>query len=111
MLKPSLQNIRFNNKSSSISDTEIKEITSKFNTPIYVVDEQTILDNLSSLENSFNNYNGKTSIAYSIKSNFNPSIIEILNKEGILFDLTSLGEIYFFKQNNVNTYVLTIIQL
>jgi len=100
--KPSLQNIRFSNKSSSISDTEIKEITSKFNTPVYVVDEQTILDNLSSLENSFNNYNGKTSIAYSIKSNFNPSIIKILNKEGILFDLTSLGEIYFFKQTNGN---------
>jgi len=100
--KPSLQNIRFSNKSSSISDAEIKEITSKFNTPLYVVDEQTILDNLSSLENSFNNYNGKTSIAYSIKSNFNPSIIEILNKEGILFDLTSLGEIYFFKQTNGN---------
>ena len=99
MLKPSLQNIRFSNKSSSISDTEIKEITSKFNTPIYVVDEQTILDNLSSLENSFNNYNGKTSIAYSIKSNFNPSIIKILNKEGILFDLTSIRRNVFFQTN------------
>ena len=102
MSKPSLQNIDVRNRSSSITKEEINSIVSEFGTPLYVVDEQIILNNLSTLENSFNNYNGKTSIAYSLKSNFNPSIIEILNKESILFDLTSLGELYFFKQCSGN---------
>jgi len=100
--KPSLQNIEFSNKSSSITDSEIKNIVSKFGTPLYVIDEKTILNNLSTLENSFNNYKGKTSIAYSLKSNFNPSIIDILNREGILFDLTSIGELYFFSHSGGN---------
>ena len=102
MSKPSLQNIDVRNRSSSITKEEINSIVSEFGTPLYVIDEQIILNNLSTLENSFNNYNGKTSIAYSLKSNFNPSIIEILNKESILFDLTSLGELYFFKQCSGN---------
>ena len=102
MSKPSLQNIDVRNRSSSITKEEISNIVSEFGTPLYVIDEQTILNNLSTLENSFNNYNGKTSVAYSLKSNFNPSIIEILNKESILFDLTSLGELYFFKQRHGN---------
>ena len=102
MSKPSLQNIEFSNKSSSITDSEIKNIVSKFGTPLYVIDEKTILNNLSTLENSFNNYKGKTSIAYSLKSNFNPSIIDILNREGILFDLTSIGELYFFSHSGGN---------
>ena len=102
MSKPSLQNIDIHNRSSSITKEEINNVVSEFGTPLYVIDEQIILNNLSTLENSFNNYNGKTTIAYSLKSNFNPSIIEILNKESILFDLTSLGELYFFKQRHGN---------
>tara|TARA_Y100000590_G_scaffold9892_1_gene12190 strand:- start:21822 stop:23144 length:1323 start_codon:yes stop_codon:yes gene_type:complete len=100
--KPSLQNIDISTRYSTITEEEIYTVVTEFGTPLYVVDEQIILDNLSTLENSFNNYNGKTSIAYSLKSNFNPSIIEILNKESILFDLTSLGELYFFEQCRAN---------
>ncbi|MBH59497.1 MAG: hypothetical protein CMO19_03645 [Thaumarchaeota archaeon] len=102
MSKPSLQNIDISTRYSTITEEEIYTVVTEFGTPLYVVDEQIILDNLSTLENSFNNYNGKTSIAYSLKSNFNPSIIEILNKESILFDLTSLGELYFFEQCRAN---------
>tara|TARA_B100000029_G_scaffold324890_1_gene317318 strand:- start:49412 stop:50734 length:1323 start_codon:yes stop_codon:yes gene_type:complete len=100
--KPSLQNIDISTRYSTITEEEIYTVVTEFGTPLYVVDEQIILDNLSTLETSFNNYNGKTSIAYSLKSNFNPSIIEILNKESILFDLTSLGELYFFEQCRAN---------
>ena len=109
MSKPSLQNIDFSNRLSSITEEEINNIVSEFGTPLYVIDEQTILNNLSTLENSFNSYNGKTSIAYSLKSNFNPSIIKILNKENILFDLTSLGELYFFNhcQGNLDNVLYT----
>ncbi len=102
MSKPSLQNIDISTRYSTITEEEIYTVVTEFGTPLYVVDEQIILDNLSTLETSFNNYNGKTSIAYSLKSNFNPSIIEILNKESILFDLTSLGELYFFEQCRAN---------
>ena len=69
MSKPSLQNIDIHNRFSSITKEEINNVVSEFGTPLYVIDEQIILNNLSTLENSFNNYNGKTTIAYSLKSN------------------------------------------
>lgn len=111
MSKSSIQNTKFTRRTFSISNDEIKNIVSKFGTPIYIVDENTLRSKVSILKNSFSNYNGKTVIAYSIKSNFNPSIIKIFNDEGISFDLTSLGELYFFIHSggNLNQVMYTSI--
>ena len=64
MSKPSLQNIDIHNRSSSITKEEINNVVSEFGTPLYVIDEQIILNNLSTLENSFNNYNGNPIFLY-----------------------------------------------
>ena len=81
---------------SIFSDQEIQDIANKYGTPSYVVDEKTLRNQVSILKQSYSNYNGKLIIAFSMKSNFNPSILKIFISEGVHFDITSLGELYFY---------------
>ena len=100
---------KFNNIQSELSDFEIKCIASKFGTPVYVIEENILRNNVEVLRKSFNNYTGKTAISYSFKSNFNPSLIQIFIEEGLVFDLSSIGEIYFFLKcgGDVNNIIYT----
>ena len=78
------------------STEELIDITSKYGTPSYVFDEKTIHDKITILEESFAGFNGFTNIAYSMKSNFNPTLLKIFISDGVLFDITSPGELKFF---------------
>ena len=81
---------------SIFSDQEIQDIANTYGTPSYVIDEKTLRNQVSILKQSYNDYNGKLIIAFSMKSKFNPSILKIFISEGIHFDITSLGELYFY---------------
>jgi diaminopimelate decarboxylase len=43
-------------------------------------------------------FRGSVKIAYSVKANFSPAILRAFIKDGIAFDLTSIGELNFVKQ-------------
>ena len=86
------------NVENLFSTEELVDITSKYGTPSYVFDEKTIHDKIIILEESFAGFNGFTDIAYSMKSNFNPTLLKIFISDGVLFDITSSGELKFFLQ-------------
>ena len=81
---------------SIFSDPEIQDIANKYGTPSYVIDEKTLRNQVSILKQSYSHYDGKLLIAFSMKSNFNPSVLKIFISEGIHFDIASLGELYFY---------------
>lgn len=83
-----------------LSNKEINVMAERYGTPLYFVDEGTLHNKLLELHHAYRNFNGDVRIAYSVKANFNPSILKTFMKDGITFDLTSLGELYFIKRLN-----------
>ena len=81
---------------AEISEDEFILLAKEFGTPLFIIDELTVRHKVQKLKKSYNNFNGPVRIAYSMKANFNPSILKTLVSEGILFDLTSVGELFFY---------------
>jgi diaminopimelate decarboxylase len=77
------------------SDKDLYHLAEKFGTPYFLVDEVTLRKNVSEIEQAFQAFKGPVRVAYSIKANFNPSVIRTFVSEGIMFDLTTLNELYF----------------
>jgi diaminopimelate decarboxylase len=77
---------------------DIKKLVAEYGTPLYLVDEDTLHVKAKELHKAYSKFKGQIKIAYSIKANFTPAVIKAFMKDGLSFDLTSLGELYFIKQ-------------
>ena len=77
------------------SDQELYYLAEKFGTPYYLIDEATLRKSVSEIEQAFQEFKGHFRVAYSVKANFNPTVIKTFVSEGIMFDLTSSNELYF----------------
>jgi diaminopimelate decarboxylase len=84
-----------------VKPSQILDLVSQYGTPMYIIDENTLHLKAKELLNAYEKYKGPKKIAYSVKANFNPSILRSFIKDGITFDLTSLGELYFLKKCNI----------
>ena len=84
-----------------VTPSQILELVSQYGTPLYLIDENTLHLKANELLNAYGKYKGSKRIAYSIKANFIPSVLRCFMKDGITFDLTSLGELYFLKKCNI----------
>lgn len=85
-----------------VSTREINDLSKQYGTPLYIVDEKTLHNKVLELYYAYAKFNGSVKIAYSVKANFNPSILKTFMKDDIIFDLTSLGELFFIKQLGTN---------
>jgi diaminopimelate decarboxylase len=83
-----------------LSNKEINIMAERYGTPLYFVDEKTLHDKLIELHHAYKKFKGDVKVAYSVKANFNPSVLKSFMKDGVTFDLTSLGELYFIKRLN-----------
>ncbi|MDG6991478.1 MAG: hypothetical protein JRM99_08720 [Nitrososphaerota archaeon] len=70
-------------------------LAEKHGTPYFLIDEATLRKKVSEMEQGFSEYKGVFRVAYSVKANFNPSVIRTFASEGILFDLTAANELVF----------------
>jgi len=77
------------------SDRELYSLAEKYGTPYFLIDETTLRRKVADLEQAFADFRGGYRVAYSVKANFNPSVIRTFASEGILFDLTAPGELFF----------------
>src|ERR671912_18240 len=89
-----------------VKPSQILDLVSQYGTPLYLVDENTLHLKANELLNAYGKYKGPKRIAYSVKANFTPSILRCFMKDGITFDLTSLGELYFLKKCNIEPQTL-----
>ena len=74
---------------------DISKLVAQYGTPLYLIDEDTLHGKAKELHSAYSKFNGPVKIAYSIKANFTPAVIKTFMKDGLTFDLTSLGELYF----------------
>ncbi|MGC8558503.1 MAG: hypothetical protein ACP5NC_05880, partial [Nitrososphaeria archaeon] len=77
-------------------------LAERVGTPYYLIDEHILLSNYEKLKSAYSGFNGKTVIAYSIKANFNPYVLNFFSETGINFDVTSAEELYFLLKSGGN---------
>ncbi len=77
------------------SEKDLYRLAEEFGTPYYLIDEATLRKKVDEVEQAFTEFKGAFRVAYSIKANFNPSVIRAFVGEGIMFDLTAAAELYF----------------
>ena len=77
------------------SERDLYSLAEKYGTPYFLIDEATLRKKVTEMEQGFSDFRGVFRVAYSVKANFNPSVIRAFRSEGILFDLTAPSELYF----------------
>ena len=78
--------------------SDISKLVAQYGTPLYLIDEYTLHSKVKELHSAYVKFRGPVKIAYSIKANFSPAVLRAFVKDGIAFDLTSIGELSFVKQ-------------
>ncbi|HEX2614361.1 MAG TPA: hypothetical protein VHL10_02630, partial [Nitrososphaera sp.] len=81
-----------------VTPFDISKLVAQYGTPLYLVDEDTLHAKAKELHGAYSKFKGPVKVAYSIKANFTPAIVKSFMKDGMTFDLTSLGELHFVKQ-------------
>ncbi len=97
------------------------ELSEKYGTPLYVMDENAIRENCRAMKNSLDNFYDKNGIVlYASKAFCCKQIYRIINEEGLGADVVSGGELYtalqagfpsekiYFHGNNKTTQELTM---
>ncbi len=77
------------------SDKDLYSLAERYGTPYFLVDEATLRRKVAEMEQGFSEFRGAFRVAFSVKANFNPSVIKTFVSEGILFDLTAPNELLF----------------
>ncbi len=93
-----LQLSQSSNLSRFINNKDLAVLVKQFGTPMYVIDEQVLHKKVKELLEAYKKFKGSARVAYSIKANFNPSVVKAFMKDNILFDATSTGELYFYNK-------------
>ncbi len=81
-----------------VKPIDINKLVGQYGTPLYLVDEDTLHAKAKELHKAYSKFKGQVKVAYSIKANFTPAVVKAFMKDGMAFDLTSLGELHFIKQ-------------
>ncbi|HJU35311.1 MAG TPA: hypothetical protein VJ695_09335 [Nitrososphaera sp.] len=81
-----------------VKPVDINKLVAQYGTPLYLIDEDTLHAKAKELHKAYSKFKGQVKVAYSIKANFTPAVVKSFMKDGMAFDLTSLGELYFIKQ-------------
>ena len=78
--------ITVKNKKVYFAGKPVAELMKRFDNPLFVFSQQRLIDNYKALVKAFRKHYPKTSVYYSIKTNFEPSVL------GTLRSLGSFGE-------------------
>lgn len=92
------QQLEYSSLNRFLNKDELEELIRRYNTPLYVIDEQTIHKKIRELLDAYNDFKGRVDVAYSIKANFNPMLIKVFINNGTMFDIATVEEIYFYKK-------------
>lgn len=76
-------------------DADLCNLAERYGTPYFLIDEATLRKKVAEMEQGFSEFRGAFRVAYSVKANFNPSVIKAFVSEGILFDVTAPSELVF----------------
>jgi diaminopimelate decarboxylase len=77
-----------------LHDYSIRELADKFQTPCYVYDADTVIENAKQMHQSFSKYySGEYEVTYAAKAYFSLGFARVINRLGLGVDVVSLGEL------------------
>ncbi|MGQ9719160.1 MAG: diaminopimelate decarboxylase family protein [Nitrososphaerales archaeon] len=83
--------------STSIFDQRyLYDLAIRYSTPFFLIDGAVLHSKIRELKNGFRDFSGDVRIAFSMKANFNPAVLKAFISENLLFDVTSIGELFFY---------------
>lgn len=90
--------ITISNKKVSFGGISLRDFIEKYDTPLFLFSEQRLEDNYKALEESFRRYYPKTEVFYSLKTNFELSILKTLRGLGSKAEAASALEVIIAKK-------------
>lgn len=81
---------QYQNNELYIEQSPVRELVSKFGTPLYLYSQKEIL---ASLKNYTDAMGDQGMVCYAVKANSNLSVLQLLSEQGAGFDIVSLGEL------------------
>ena len=87
-----MDHFHYRNRVLHCEEIPISELAAQFGTPLFVYSQATLLHHLKSLQSAFAPANPV--ICYSVKTNGNIHICQLMREHGSGFDVTSGGELY-----------------
>lgn len=79
-----------------INYTQIESLITKYGSPLYIYDENQIIDNIETLKGITSNPNMQ--LNYATKANSNIELLKIIKNQGLSVDCTGFGEYYINRQ-------------
>jgi len=89
-----------NNGILEIGGVSVKKLAQKYKTPLYIIDQQLVEDNILSYKNNFKSNSFETEIVYASKAFLSKGICQLLNKYDLSMDAVSAGELYTIHASN-----------
>lgn len=90
-----------------IGGCSVIDLAKKFGTPLYIYDENRIIENYQRLFNAFSSQYKKFKILYALKANPNLEILKVLQKQGSCADVSSPFEIRLAKLAGMSDMLYT----
>lgn len=90
-----------------MGDFKIYKLVKKYDTPLYVYDQEKIVFNYKKIYDAFSSQYHDFRICYAVKVNNNLAILALLKKIGCGFDCSSMGEIYLAKKAGADFIIYT----
>ncbi|STO31861.1 Diaminopimelate decarboxylase [Fusobacterium necrogenes] len=94
--------MRDNNGVLSIGEVKVTELAKKYGTPLYIMDQELIEENMKKYKNSFKSKNFKTQIVYASKAFLSKAMCQLVEKYDIDIDAVSAGELYTIKASGID---------
>ncbi len=85
---------QINNNILEIGGCNLKEIAQKFGTPLYIIDETTLLNAINKYKSALKEFYPNSQVLFAGKALCLKAIFSILNKQEIGVDVVSEGELY-----------------
>ena len=97
------ENTEINDKGHlKIGDYDLTDLVSKFGSPLYIYEENTIRNISKSFIKEFGSRYKNVHVSYSSKAFSNPELVKILNEEGLGIDVVSGGELEVLLRSEFN---------
>lgn len=89
-----------NNGILEIGGVSIKKLAKEYKTPLYIMDQQLIEDNMKKYTDNFKSNKFETEIVYASKAFLSKAMCQLADKYGLSMDAVSAGELYSIKMAN-----------
>lgn len=88
----------------SIGGIRVDKLEKEYGTPIYIMDQQLIEENMKSYKESFKSSKFDTQVVYAFKAFLAKAMYQLVEKYDLDIDAVSAGELYTIKANGKSSY-------